>query len=412
MAKLPLMTARTVRQILVILAFSAVSLFVGYKLHDVNSLGTASAKVQTDRSVNNASVSFNQFWDVWDLIKQDYYDQSQISDKELVYGAIKGMVAAIGDPYTVFLTPTEQKITSDDLNGNFDGVGIQLGFKDKALAVIAPLPGTPADRAGIQPGDIIAAIKDEQKSIDKSTDGMSLEEAVGIIRGKAGTKVTIAIVRDGEAKAQIIDLTREKINVPSVTLEFVGDKKQIAHLKILKFGGETRDEWAKAVKTISTTQGVTGIALDVRNNPGGYLQAAVDIASEFLNQGTEVVHEESSGKVIERLNTTRQGAFVNTPVVILINGGSASASEILSGALRDQKNIQLIGDKSFGKGTVQEPKELANGTGIHITIAKWLTPKGVWVHKKGLEPDIAVANKLDTKDDEQLQEAIKQLLKK
>jgi carboxyl-terminal processing protease len=406
------MTARTVRQILVILAFSAVSLFVGYKLHDVNSLGTASAKVQTDRSVNNASVSFNQFWDVWDLIKQDYYDQSQISDKELVYGAIKGMVAAIGDPYTVFLTPTEQKITSDDLNGNFDGVGIQLGFKDKALAVIAPLPGTPADRAGIQPGDIIAAIKDEQKSIDKSTDGMSLEEAVGIIRGKAGTKVTIAIVRDGEAKAQIIDLTREKINVPSVTLEFVGDKKQIAHLKILKFGGETRDEWAKAVKTISTTPGVTGIALDVRNNPGGYLQAAVDIASEFLNQGTEVVHEESSGKVIERLNTTRQGAFVNTPVAILINGGSASASEILSGALRDQKNIQLIGDKSFGKGTVQEPKELANGTGIHITIAKWLTPKGVWVHKKGLEPDIAVANKLDTKDDEQLQEAIKQLLKK
>jgi carboxyl-terminal processing protease len=350
--------------------------------------------------VNNASVSFNQFWDVWDMIKHDYYDQSKISDKDLVYGAIKGMVAAIGDPYTVFLTPTEQKITSDDLNGNFDGVGIQLGFKAKELA----------DRAGIQPGDIIAAIKDEQKSIDKSTDGMSLEEAVGIIRGKAGTKVTIAIIREGEAKAQIIDLIREKINVPSVTLEFVGDQKQIAHLKILKFGGETRDEWAKAVKTINTTPGVVGVALDVRNNPGGYLQAAVDIASEFLTQGTEVVHEESDGKVIDRLNTTRVGTFINTAVVVLINGGSASASEILSGALRDQRNITLVGDKSFGKGTVQEPKELANGTGIHITIAKWLTPKGVWVHQKGLEPDISVVNKLDTKDDEQLQEAIKQLL--
>lgn len=412
MVKLPLITARTVRQILVILAFSATSLFVGYKLHDVPGLPSSSTPVTVDRSVNKGTVSFNQFWDVWDMIKHEYYDQSKISDKDLVYGAIKGMVAAIGDPYTVFLTPTEQKITSDDLNGNFDGVGIQLGFKAKELAVIAPLPGTPADRAGVMPGDIIAAIKDEQKSIDKSTDGMSLEEAVGIIRGKAGTKVTIAIVREGEAKAKIVDLVREKINVPSVTLEFVGDKKQIAHLKILKFGGETRDEWAKAVKEIAANKDVIGIALDVRNNPGGYLQAAVDIASEFLKQGTEVVHEESGGKVIERLNTIRQGAFVNTPVVVLINGGSASASEILSGALKDQRSIPLIGDKSFGKGTVQEPKELANGTGIHITIAKWLTPNGTWVHQKGIEPDISVVNKLDTKEDEQLNEAIKQLLKK
>lgn len=403
---IPKITIKHTRNFFFIIAVAGLSFFAGYVSSQNGALGRdLPTRVTINREVPN-EVNFAMFWRVWDTLKNSYYDPSKIREEELVYGAIRGMVAAVGDPYTVFLTPSEQKVTSEDLSGNFDGIGIQIGYKGKDLAVIAPLPGSPAEEVGIRAGDLIAAVKDDSKEIDKGTDGMSLPEAVQIIRGTAGTKVTLALVREGEDKPIIVEVPRKSINVPSVVVEYIGDKKEIAHIKLLKFGGETRGEWSKAVDEI-VANNTKKIVLDVRNNPGGYLQAAIDLASEFLPVGTEVVYEEANGKVVDRLETERQGKLVDRQVVMLINKGSASASEILAGALRDQKKTRLIGDTSFGKGTVQEPRELEDGTGIHVTIAKWLTPNGVWVHDKGLEPDNKVTDDPETDEDEQLDEAVK-----
>jgi len=402
----PKITIRHIRNLFVLFAIAAVAFIGGVEYSGRG--GTLGRDLPTRVTVNRnvpENVDFAQFWKIWDTLKTAYYDPGKISEKELVYGAIKGMVSAVGDPYTVFLTPSEQKVTQEDLSGNFDGIGIQIGYKGRDLAVIAPLPGTPADTAGIRSGDLIAAIKDEAKDVDKGTDGLSLPEAVQIIRGPAGSKITLALVREGEDKPILVEVTRKTINVPSITLKYVGDGT-VAHLRILKFGGETKAEWDKAVQEI-VSKNTSTIILDVRNNPGGYLQAAVDIASEFLSTGTEVVYEESNGIVLERLKTTRAGKLTDRKMIILVNKGSASASEILAGALRDQKGVKLVGEKSFGKGTVQEPRELENGTGLHITIAKWLTPKGTWVHDNGLTPDTEVKDDTETEEDEQLQEALK-----
>jgi carboxyl-terminal processing protease len=357
-----------------------------------------------------SDVNFAMFWQVWDLLRSDYYDPAKIDQSALVLGAIKGMVSAVGDPYTVFLDRNQQQVTQEDLSGSFDGIGIQIGYKGTQLAVIAPLPDTPAALAGVQPGDLIIGIKDEVKDIDKSTDGMSLPEAVQTIRGPKGSTVTLALLREGESAPIIIDVKRESIDVPSVKLEFVGEDKKVAHIRLTRFGAETKNEWSEAVTEVLGTAGLKGVVIDVRNNPGGYLMAAVDIASEFLNKGTLVVSEEAEGRKIDELLTQRQGKLVGTPVVMLINKGSASASEILAGALRDNLKVKLVGVNSFGKGTVQEPREFPDGTGIHITIARWITPSGDWIHEKGIAPDIEV--KIDPEkpeDDLQLKRAIEEL---
>ncbi len=354
------------------------------------------------------NLDFNLFWKVWDLLDSSYYDKSKLVPSKMVYGAIQGMVAAVGDPYTMFLTPSDNKITEEDLNGNFEGVGIQIGFKGTQLAVMAPLPGSPAEKAGVKAGDLIIGIKDDAKKIDRGTNGISLPEAVSIIRGVAGTKVTLALQRDGVDKPIIVDLIRTKINVPSVVLSYVGEDKSIAQIKLVKFGAETFSEWQKAVSEVKS-KGINKIILDLRNNPGGYLQSSVDLGSEFVNSGSTIVIEERGNGDRHEYKTSRDGEFVNTKVVVLVNGGSASASEILAGALRDDRHIKLIGETTFGKGTIQEPEDLENGAGIHITIAKWLTPTGVWVHQKGLEPDDKIKDNPDSKEDEQLLEAIKSI---
>ena len=354
-------------------------------------------------------LDFSLFWRVWDTLQASYLDKSKIIESEMVYGAIKGMVAAVGDPYTVFLTPTENKVSEEDLQGNFDGVGIQIGFKGTRLAVIAPLPDSPAERAGVKPGDLILGIKDEKKDIELATTGMSLPQAVQIIRGAKGTKVTLTLFREGLSEPSVVDLIRDTIDVPSVTLDFVGESEKVAHIKVLKFGAETKQEWSTKVKEILRQPNLTGLVVDLRNNPGGYLQAAIDLASEFLPVGSTAVMEEKSNGQRTELKTESQGLLLNKKVVVLVNGGSASASEILAGALRDLKGYKVVGETSFGKGTVQEPLTLDNGSGLHITIGKWLTPKGTWINEKGIEPDIKLEDKDDTAEDEQLLEAIRLL---
>ena len=375
----------------------------GYKVSQPSFL-----EFKVDRSVpENKNVDFSLFWKVWDTLGVSYYDKSKLNPSKMVEGAISGMVAAIGDPYTVYLPPEENKVVEEDLQGSFGGVGIQIGFKGKQLAVIAPLPDTPAEKAGVKAGDFILAIKDEKKKIDKTTGGMSLPEAVQIIRGPAGSEVTLTLLRDGQNEPIEVKLVRADIKVPSVVLTFEGKNKDIAYLKLLKFGGETENEWNNAVSKIISNN-TKGIILDLRNNPGGYLQGAVDIASDFLKLGTVVVSQEVNGKK-DDFKTSRLPRLPRYPLVILVNEGSASASEILAGALRDQAEVKLVGKTTFGKGTIQEPKTINGGAGLHITIARWLTPKGEWVNEKGLKPDIEVDDKLDTTEDEQFNKALEVL---
>lgn len=380
---------------------------LGYKGYVDSALAYPKVTISRDLPTEHKDLNFTLFWKVWDTLKDKYYDQSKLIEAQMVYGAIEGMTASLGDPYTSFLPPSTNKVVEEDLSGNFSGVGIQIGFKDKTLAVTAPLPGSPAEKAGILPGDLIVGIKDPLKKLERTTAGISLNEAVQLIRGPANTKVTLVLLREGRDDPFEVDVNRENIDVPSIAMELVGEDKSIAHIKLQKFGAETVDEWNKYAIEILKNPGVKGIIIDVRNNPGGYMQAAINIASDFLQQGTIVVIEDHGNGEKNEYKSDKLGRLRDKKVVMLINGGSASASEILSGAMRDDLNVKLVGDKSFGKGTIQEPLQLDDGAGLHVTIAKWLTPKGTWVHGEGLKPDVEVKNDPDQEGDEQLQEAIK-----
>jgi len=365
-------------------------------------------KVTVDRQIPpDKNVDFSLFWQVWDTLSAKYFDKSKLIPSEMVYGAISGMVSALGDPYTMYLPPRENKVVDEDLKGSFEGVGIEIGYRSTRLAVVSPLPDSPAEKGGVKPGDYIVHIKDEKRNLDLGTNGMLLPDAVQAIRGSAGTKVTLTLIRDGNDAPIVVDLIRAKLNVPSIVLTYVGDAKNIAHIKVSKFGAETTGEWDKAVAEIVKKSEVTGIIIDVRNDPGGYLQAAIDVASDFVPTGTTVVVQQNGdgGKI--EFKSQKFGRLQKYKTVVLINGGSASASEILSGALRDDRGFKLVGEKSFGKGTIQEPIEIPGGSGLHVTTAKWLTPNGTWVHENGLEPDIKIADDEKTTDDEQLESAIK-----
>lgn len=367
-------------------------------------------KIGIDRKVptGRENIDFALFWEVWDRLESDYFDKSKINSQEMVLGAIRGMVAAVGDPYTVFLPPDEQKRTKEDLGGQFEGVGIQIGFKGTQLAVIAPLDGTPAKEADVQAGDFIIGIKDKNKDIEKGTVGMSLPDAVGYIRGPAGTNVTLVLLRSGRDEPFEVEITRAKIDVPSVILSFEGDPsagsgQAIAHLKLLKFGDNTNGEWDRAILDIKKKK-AKSLILDLRNNPGGYLNGAVIISSEFVRSGAAVIQEDGKGNRKE-FTVSGRGRLTDISIVVLVNGGSASASEIVAGALKDSGRAKIVGEKTFGKGTIQEAQEL-DYSGLHITTARWLTPNGTWVNEKGLEPDLEIKDNPETKEDEQLEKAV------
>lgn len=354
----------------------------------------------------NINVDFKLFWSTWDLLSHSYLDKKNIDSGKLFYGAVSGMVAALGDPYTVFLPPEQQRFSKEELNGSFEGVGIQLGFnEEKRLVVIAPLDGTPAQKAGIRPQDMIVKID------DKDTTNMTLPEAVNLIRGRKGTQVNLTIFREGDADTRLVELTRDDIIVKSVEVTYkqTPGGKKVAAIKLSRFGERTESEWNEAVSGLLSA-GSEAIVLDLRNNPGGFLNGAVFIASEFLESGDVVLQENSGGERVS-FKVNRAGKLTKIPMNALINKGSASASEIVAGALQDRKRTELIGEKSFGKGTIQEAQDLENGTGIHITVAKWLTPDGRWVNDtQGLEPDVKIdMDKEDQTKDPQLDKALELL---
>lgn len=405
------LTLPQIRRAAIYISVLFLTFSTGWYAHERYNSGGALFKVanvlKIDRAIpsKHKDVNFDLFWLVWDKLESDYYDKSKINESNMVLGAIKGMVSALGDPYTAFLPPEEQKRTQEDLSGEFEGVGIEIGFKGARLVVIAPLEGSPAAKAGIAAGDFIIGIKDSQKGVETGTAGMSLVDAVEQIRGKAGTKVTLVLTREGEEKPSEVEITRAKIEVPSVVVTFM--ENDIAHLQLKRFGGNTEVEWDKAILQIQTKK-VDGIVLDLRNNPGGYLPTSVNILSDFLSSGVAVIQQSGDSKR-EMTVSGRMRILQGTKVVVLMNGGSASASEIVAGALRDRGRAKLVGQKTFGKGTIQEARPIDGDSGLHITIAKWLTPNETWVHEKGLEPDVTVEDKADTEEDEQLSKALELL---
>ncbi|MDP2671218.1 MAG: S41 family peptidase [bacterium] len=349
----------------------------------------------------NTTVSFNQFWEVWDHLTSEYLNKNDIDQQKLLYGAISGLVEAAGDPYTVYLDPESNKDFDSQLNGTFEGVGIEIGSKDGKLVVISPIEGTPAMEAGVLAGDIITKID------GKDASSLSLVEAVKTIRGQAGTPVHFVFSRAGKLVNKTI--TRTKITIKSV--EFANKGEEVAVIRINRFGDSTQEEWDSAVNKFTSGK-FQKLILDLRNNPGGRLDTAIYIANEFVAAGTSVVLEEDSGGNRQEFKGERNGRLQEITPVVLLNKGSASASEIVAGALRDLKGAPLLGETSYGKGTVQKVEDLEAGAALHITIAKWLTPKGIWVHGKGLKPDTEV--KLTAKDikankDPQLEAALKLL---
>jgi carboxyl-terminal processing protease len=384
-----------------------VYIIAGFLLFSIGySVGTNNAPLS---SQNNQNVDLTLFWDTWNKIQEKYVDKTKIDNKKMVYGAIKGMVASLDDPYTFFLTPDENKQSKDDLGGKFEGIGAQLGLKNNVIVIVAPLKNSPAEKAGMHAGDIL------EKVNDKRVDGWTLNDAVTKIRGDKGTKVKLTIIRDG--KEMDFTIVRDQIVVSPVELSY---EKNVAILKLNKFGDDADADWNRAVTEIKSkweSKEINGLVVDLRGNPGGYLESAVYIASEFIPQGKLIVRQQFTNGDKQDYTSMRPGMLLDIPVSVLIDEGSASAAEILSGALRDYNRATLIGQKSFGKGSVQEALDLKNGAGLHVTIAKWILPKGDWINHKGIEPKISVkntikdGNTLTRQDDIQLDKAIETVLK-
>lgn len=343
----------------------------------------------------DASVDMGDFWKAWNALNQRFVETHATSTppsaEARIWGAIQGLAAAYGDPYTVFMPPIEAKQFQDDIRGDFEGVGMEVGIKDGMLTVVAPLKGTPAERAGLRSGDMIIAI-------DKTpTDGMSTDEAVKLIRGEKGTTVVFTIIRDGASSE--IPVVRDTIQVPTIE---TATEDGVFVISFYSFTANSAQLFARAIAQFNAS-GSDKLLIDLRSNPGGYLESAVAIAGHFLPKGTVVVTEDYKGKrenVVHR--TPGRGSVTvkeNVKVAILIDQGSASASEILAGALQDEGRAALIGARSFGKGSVQELVEI-NGGALKVTIARWLTPAGRSISDGGLTPDIEVEY---TKEDREAQ---------
>jgi len=341
---------------------------------------------------------FPTFWEAWDNIHEKYIDIGEVDQQALFYGAVRGLVGAVGDPYTVFADPPTTTQFEENIGGSFSGVGIEIGVRNGVVTVIAPLEGSPAKAAGILEGDIIVAVDEEP-----ITQEMSLDDVVTRIRGEQGTTVNLTVVHQDSRETEQIDVTRDTIEIESVKLTIEDD---IAHVAITNFNGDTASRFTSAAREIERA-GVDGIILDVRGNPGGFLQSAVDIASRFLPRGDIVVTER--GKETTEYEAKGNTILADIPVVVLVNGGSASASEILAGALHDQLGTPIIGQQTFGKGSVQELVKLGDGSSLRVTIARWFTPAGKNIDHEGIAPTIEIEQDTDTEEDEQLVHAREEL---
>lgn len=351
---------------------------------------------------------FSLFWQAWSTLNQKFVGSTTPEDTEKVWGAIEGLAASYGDPYTTFFPPEEAKNFEDTVSGNFSGVGMEVGIRDGALVVVAPLKNTPAYRAGVKAGDAILKIDSVEAS------ALPVEKAIKLIRGEKGTTVTLTLSREGTTAPLVIPVVRDTIDIPTVDTEL--RKDGVFVLRLYNFSALSPGLFKEGLREFLES-GSDKLVIDLRNNPGGYLEAAVDMASWFLPVGKVIVSEDY-GKSRESDEYRSKGYDIFTDklkLAILINGGSASASEILAGALHDYKKAILVGEKSFGKGSVQELVALPGSTSLKVTIARWLTPNGTSISGNGIAPDVSVKQtEADAKKliDTQLEKAVETLLKK
>ncbi|MCH7883492.1 S41 family peptidase [Patescibacteria group bacterium] len=344
-------------------------------------------------------VDFDPFWKTWRVIEEKYVSNDGLDRQEMVWGAISGLAKSLDDPYTTFFPPEEKKLFESEIRGNFEGVGMEIGMRKGLLTIIAPLKDTPAYRAGVKAGDRILKIDDE------STAEITLTEAVRRIRGKKGTDVTLTVLRNDEDETREITITRDVIKIPTLETEVKEDG--IFIIRLFNFSERSPSVFRKALREMAESQS-NKLILDLRNNPGGFLEAAVDIASWFLPTG-KVVVKEDFGRGKEVIYRSRgYNALDGIAVVVLVNGGSASASEIVAGALKEHGIATIVGTKTFGKGSVQELVSITRETSFKVTIARWLTPNGRSISEDGLEPDIVVEVSGDEEEgtDPQLEKAI------
>jgi len=334
------------------------------------------------------------FTDALRIVKENYVEQ--VSMKDLIYGALNGMTKSL-DPFSSFFTPKQYESFRQETEGEFGGVGIEIGMEKGRPVVISPIEGTPAFRAGIKPGDVILEVNGED------TSNMSLIDVVQRIRGKVGTKVQLTIYRKGIEKPMKIELERALIKIESVKWTTLGD---VGYIKLSQFNENVSVQVERALKELAS-QRVKGIILDLRNDPGGLLSEAVNVADLFLPEGRLVVYTRSRNGETQKYFARRKPAVPDEfPVIVLINKGSASASEIVAGALQDYKRAVILGEKSFGKASVQNIIPLEDGSALKLTVAHYYTPLGRLIHNKGIVPDVQVA--MDENQEEALQEAIRQ----
>ncbi len=359
---------------------------------------------ESKQVASETAFDFNLYWEVWDKLRSDYVDKNKVQDEEMFYGSLRGLADSMDDPYTVFMDPKEAKEFADDLSGIFEGIGAEVGMRKDIITIIAPLAGMPAEKAGVKAGDKIYAID------GVSTLGLSVDEAVKKIRGEKGTEVTLTLIRENEDKPLEIKIVRGLIVVKSVKTELRNDGVLV--ITVSNFNDDTMDLFNQAVKT-ALTKNPKGIILDLRNNPGGYLDTAISMASAWVKEGPVVIEQFGEGKRQEYFaeGNPSLGGF---KTIVLINGGSASASEIVAGALRDYKKATIVGEQSFGKGSVQSLRDLSDGSALKITVAKWLTPNGDFINEKGIAPDLEIKlskEDVDKNKDPQMAKALELILK-
>jgi carboxyl-terminal processing protease len=328
-------------------------------------------------------LDFKQFWSLWQTIRERYARQP-VDEKKMFYGAMAGMVDALGDQHSVYFDPEKNKEFQQELSGKFEGIGAEIGIKKERLVIIAPLPGSPAEKAGLKAGDHIVGIDDAE------TFEMTVDEAVRLIRGDKGTKVKLHIMRDGFKEPKPFEIVRDTIQVQSVKVEMVKSPagKKLARITISHYNGDTAEKFIEAVAQLDAAA-LDGIVLDLRNNPGGYLDAAVQILGEWV-PGEIVVSERYSDGSLEDSRTSGFGRLRDLKTIVLVNGGSASASEITAGALQDHGKAKLLGTQTFGKGSVQDLIPFRDGSSVKLTIAEWLTPNGTNINENGIKPDYEV----------------------
>lgn len=340
---------------------------------------------------------FSLFWDAIQAAKDKYVDPDKFDDQELVYGAVRGALATLNDPYTTFFSPSDAKKFEEDLEGAFGGIGAEIGNRNGELVIVAPLKGNPAEEVGLKAGDKILKVDDAVSA------RMPVEEAVKIIRGEPGSTVTLLIYRDGFDEAKEFTITRRIIVVPTLDYEMKEGDVMYAHL--YNFNGNAPALFYEmALRAL--TEGAQGIVLDLRNNPGGFLDVATHLAGWFLDRGEVVVKERFRGGGEQALRASGNAALVRLPVVVVVNEGSASASEIIAGALRDNRGAPIVGARTFGKGSVQEIEYLENGASLKVTIAEWITPAGEKIEGEGLVPDYEVKESDKEGEDPQLAKAM------